>query len=235
MLQGTRIHTVEGFINVENLVGQTIDVFGMGDQGQLEIVPARVELDREDQVRILQIFNGRQNIIIHPDDFVYILHQGWKRVNDLEIGDRFVGFNRKMNNEQQAYIGLTGTKYLPEHRFVAGHYWDIAGLDIHHLDGNHLNNIKSNLQPLTHSEHSRLTNIGHKDWNIRGMDGKYAKKAVRKAKDTYRLNENPRGIRPIVKQIDSILSGNIVSLYKVITPNNIIANGIIYKTLQENE
>lgn len=47
---------------------------------------------------------------------------------------------------------------LPEHRLVAKErYGDIPSeLDVHHIDGNPINNDASNLVVLTHGEHSKL-------------------------------------------------------------------------------
>ena len=55
----------------------------------------------------------------------------------------------------QGYYYSTGKGTL--HRYVAEKvYGDISGLDVHHIDGNKLNNDPNNLQPLSRQEHLRI-------------------------------------------------------------------------------
>lgn len=65
---------------------------------------------------------------------------------------------------KRGYAGVWDHKryrFIPEHRKVFEDHYNcmlLPWIDIHHIDGNRLNNAISNLQPLIHGRHSALEN-----------------------------------------------------------------------------
>ena len=223
----TEVNTVEGRIKIRDLVGREIDIYCMDENGELAISKAKnIRKTRED-AELIEIKTSRETLLCTPDHLIFTSNRGYVRADELVLEDKLVGLNRKMNNEQQVYIALTGKNYRAEHRFIAGHYWDIKGKDVHHLDGNHLNNVKSNFQVLTHGMHSVVTNLGHEDWNDHGSDGKFIKKPKTKKKDVYHLDGNPKGIRLSLKSITPFVTREDVYDLEVETYHNFISNGIV--------
>lgn len=56
-------------------------------------------------------------------------------------------------------------KRVLEHRVIYEEYYNCCLLpwtDIHHIDGNRYNNSIENLQPMFHSKHMSITNLGRK-------------------------------------------------------------------------
>ena len=223
----TFIHTVEGRIKIKDLIGQEIDVFCMNEEGKIAISTAKnIRMTRE-RAPLVKIHTTREDIVCTYDHLIYTMNRGWVEARDLKVTDKLKGLNKKMHGEQKVYIGLTQTEYVPEHRFIAGHYWDIEGLDVHHVDGNHMNNTKSNLSGITHQEHSSLTGYKHDDWTPHGPDGKYIKKKDRKKKVSYNLNYNQRGVRLKIKSIEFLDIEESVYDLEVPEYGNFIANGIV--------
>ena len=64
--------------------------------------------------------------------------------------------------KQTKRLLTTDTKYYKHHRFIMDQMgYNLSGKDVHHKDGNHMNNKFSNLEVLPHELHSKITNIGH--------------------------------------------------------------------------
>ena len=63
---------------------------------------------------------------------------------------------------------VNGKRNIPEHRYVWEQYYKVCLLkwiDVHHKDGNKLNNDITNLEVLTHGKHTILHNLKDKsDW-----------------------------------------------------------------------
>jgi len=229
----TKVQTVEGQIPIKDLVGQEVDVYCMDKYGNLCIAPAkniRIDyevMDLEKYVDLIQITTSRGELICDVDQLIYT-KRGFIKSSELQVNYRLVGLNHKMGSYQQAYVALSGKKYIPEHRFVAGHYQDIPkGYDVHHLNGIHIDNRKSNLQIISHSHHSLITNIGHADYNDHGIDGKFTKKDTHKSKDAYQLNEHPIGTNLRIVSITNLdYTENLYTL-DVEGYDNFIGNGLV--------
>ena len=93
-----------------------------------------------------------------------------------------------MKDEIHVAVGLSGGKYIPEHRFVAGAFYDIDGKDVHHDDEDTFNNRFSNLVVMEHSEHSRLSNTGRHIEVIRDDMGRYVKKSTKARRSSIKQN-----------------------------------------------
>jgi len=229
----TKIQTVEGLKPIGELVGKEIDIYCMDKWGNVTIGTAKnirmayQVMDLEKYVELIQIKTSRGDLICDVDQQIYT-KKGWLKVTDLQIKDRLIGLNRKMGSYQQAYVALSGKKYIPEHRFVAGHYKEIPkGYDVHHLNGIHIDNRKSNLQIISHSHHSLITNTGHLDYNEHGIDGKFIKKDTHKSKDSYQLFENKVGVNLRLISISKL--GYTENLYTMDVEeyHNYIAGGLV--------
>lgn len=74
-----------------------------------------------------------------------------------------VVLNRSMQNEHYIKVKASTQKdYVLEHHFNFGEVVP-DGCDLHHLNEDTLDNDKRNLELLDHSEHSRVTNMGHQN------------------------------------------------------------------------
>lgn len=226
------IKTVEGFIPIEELVGKEIDVYCMDYDGHLAISTARNfrpigETDGSVPT-LFSIQTTRGILNCSGGQPIFTKNRGIIAAGSLELKDSVVGLNRKMQGEQKIFVGLTSEKeYRSEHRFIAGHYYDITGKDVHHIDGNHMNNYASNLEPLDHGIHSRLTSWNHPDWTSRDSTGKFTSKPTRKPKDTYKLTENRTGKRFKLISVTILLGNYKLFDFDVDKFNNLLADEII--------
>ena len=80
-------------------------------------------------------------MICTPDHEIYTTNRGWIKAKDLLPKDRLNGLGRHMANEKYVNVKLTSDdKYQKEHRLIASYFEDIRNKDVHHIDGNTLNN-----------------------------------------------------------------------------------------------
>ena len=110
------------------------------------------------------------------------------------------------------------------------HFCDIKGKDIHHIDGDTFNNVFDNLEVLDHGYHSRITNIGHKQYAEQDpLTGRFIKKEVRQRKPSRSQKElGVRvGVNWFVDRIEFLDKHEDV--YDMIVPDvhNFIANRIV--------
>ena len=184
----TLISTVNGEIPIEQLVGQTPYVYCMDENGELAIRQASKVWKTRENAEIVLVETRRGCIKCTPDHLIHTRNRGWVPARQLQQGDRITGLNRMMKDETHVAVGLSGGKYTSEHRFVASAFFDIEGKDIHHIDGNTLNNTIDNLAVLDHSIHSRITNTGRKILSIRDNKGRYLKKSEKSKRNSFNLN-----------------------------------------------
>ncbi|MBO8161136.1 MAG: HNH endonuclease [Thermosipho sp. (in: Bacteria)] len=222
----TLVQTVEGEIPIKDLVGKEIDVYCMNEKGELTISRAYNIRKTRENAELVKVVTTRGEIICTPDHKFYTKNRGWVEAKDLNPKDKIVGLNRKMKNEKYCAVGLTGTEYISEHRFIMSHYEDIEGKDVHHIDGNTLNNVKSNLEVIEHGKHSVLSNKGHIDWSIRNEKGQFVRKPVKKEKDKLTLNR-PIGANLRVKEVIYLDYKEDVYDLTVENYHNFIANGVV--------
>jgi len=127
-----------------------------------------------------------------------------------------VYLNRSMMNEHYIKVKASSQKnYVLEHHLNYGERID-SGYNVHHIDGNSLNNSKDNLEVLTHSEHSRITNIGHEDYS-KGKDVK--------AKDILKHHRDA----PNTSTIVDVRWGGKEDVYDITVENNhnFFASGLL--------
>lgn len=184
----TLISTTDGEIPIMDLVGQNPDVYCMDNNGNIAIRKATKVWKTRKNAEIVRVKTHRGFIDCTPDHKIYTRNRGWVEAKDIKHGDRLTGLNRSMKDEIHVSVGLTGGKYIPEHRLVAGYYYDISNKDVHHIDGDTLNNTIGNLQVISHSEHSALSNTGRKIESIRDDFGRYMKKPKKSSRNSFNLN-----------------------------------------------
>jgi ribonucleoside-diphosphate reductase alpha chain len=189
VIGSTKISTVEGDICIKDLVGKEIDVYCQGTDGMLSISKAKnIRLTRK-RSKLLKIITPKGFLICTPDHLIRTKNRGYIKAKDLKLKERLIGLNRKMMSEKYCGVALTGTSYKKEHRFIMQHYFN--NLDnVHHKNENTLDNRFSNLEVLSHYEHSSMTNLGHTCYADRdALTGKFLSKDFKKKKDSLVLNK----------------------------------------------
>lgn len=229
----TLIQTTDGNIPIKNLVGRTPDVYCMDDNGELSIAKAtKVWCTRKD-AQTVTVHTGKGDITCTPDHLIFTTNRGWVEAKLLKKGDKIKGLNRQMKGEIHVSVGLSGTKYIPEHRFVLGHYENIEGMDVHHIDGDTFNNKYENLQALSHAEHSRVTNTGRViEYSRDKNNGRFLPKAV-KSKRASKNQGKQVGNNWYVKDVS--WNTETEDVYDITVPefHNFIANDMVVHNCAE--
>lgn len=183
----TLIQTTNGNVPIKDLLGLQPDVYCMDTNGELTIGKAKKVWRTRQDAQTVTVITGKGNITCTPDHLIFTTNRGWVEAKALQKGDKIKGLNRQMKGEVHVSVGLSGTKYVPEHRFVLGHYEDISNLDVHHIDGDTFNNKIGNLRALSHSEHSKITNAGRTiKYNRDSKNGRF----LPKENKTKRFSKN---------------------------------------------
>ena len=91
-----------------------------------------------------------------PEHRIRLVTGDYVRADELQKGDSILSMHR--SEVRPDYLTFTNNGCRRDHRFI---YRKLFGkipkdFDIHHLDGNHYNNVPSNLECISHSEHSTL-------------------------------------------------------------------------------
>lgn len=229
----TLIQTTDGNIPIKDLVGATPDVYCMDDNGELSIAKAtKVWCTRKD-AQTVTVHTGKGDITCTPDHLIFTTNRGWVEAKSLKKGDKIKGLNRQMKGETHVSVGLSGTKYIPEHRFVLGHYENIEGMDVHHIDGDTFNNKYENLQALSHAEHSKVTNTGRViEYNRDKSNGRFLPKAV-KSKRVSKNQGKQVGNNWYVKDVS--WNTETEDVYDITVPefHNFIANDMVVHNCAE--
>ena len=229
----TLIQTTQGNIPIKDLVGYKPDVYCMDDDGNLTISKASKVWCTRKSAQTITVHTGKGDITCTPDHLIFTTNRGWVEAKSLKKGDKIKGLNRQMKGETHVSVGLSGTKYIPEHRFVLGYYEDIGGLDVHHIDGDTFNNKYTNLQALSHSEHSKITNTGRViEYNRDENNGRFLPKAV-KSKRASKNQGKQVGNNWYVKDVS--WNTETEDVYDITVPefHNFIANDMVVHNCAE--
>lgn len=228
----TLIQTVEGNISIKELIGKTPYVYAMGDNGDLTIKKAsKVWLTRKDAI-VVKVVTGKGTITCTPDHRIFTTNRGWVEAQYLTKGDKIKGLNRQTTGHKYCSVGLSGTKYEKEHRFVLRHFMDIDGKDVHHINDDGFDNRLSNLGILCHDEHSALSNMGRKIEPNRDITGKFIEKSEKTQRKTKNLGKQI-GVNWYVK--DVIRMKQTEDVYDMTVPevHNFIANDMVVHNCAE--
>jgi ribonucleotide reductase alpha subunit len=162
----TLIQTTEGEFPIRDLVGKKVDVYCIDPSTyELRIAPASNIIATKTVSEFIKINTTRRSILCTPDHPVYTRNRGWVSANQLRLTDKITGLNIFPRNERHVMLMLSGQercKAIPEHRFVAGYYYNLQPNEIvHHINGDPTDNRASNLDVRNRGDHSRHHNLGH--------------------------------------------------------------------------
>lgn len=233
LVGSTLIQTTNGLVPIKDLVGLNPDVYCMDDDGNLAIAKASKVWKTRTDAQTVTVVTGKGNITCTPDHLIFTTNRGWVKAQHLKKGDKIKGLNRAMKDETHVGVALSGGKYIAEHRFVMSHYEDIDGLDVHHIDGDTFNNKITNLQPLTHGEHSTITNTGREiEVNRDEETGRYLPKAIKAMRKS--INQGKQvGTNWYVKEVRWNTRKEDVYDITVPTYHNFIANDMVVHNCAE--
>lgn len=105
----------------------------------------------------------KEGYIKATGDHLFLLRDGtYKRVDELKKKDSLMPFSMYINTKQRAVVDLKNGKERFEYQMV-GDYLGFNKGDVHHKDGNVLNNDPDNLEAMTRSQHTthHTTNGNH--------------------------------------------------------------------------
>lgn len=247
----TVIETTKGRIRIKDMVerynkGENFDVYSMNKNGELEIKPAFniVRTKTADEITTVTLGNG--NVIrCTPEHKFFILNQNGEieqvEAQHIDVKKHTpIILQRIKKSEKYLRVKLnTQTKYIPEHRFVAGAYEDIEGKDVHHKNEITYDNSIDNLEVLEHGQHSVLSNIGHDDWANRNIDGTFAEKDEKAKRQSievpaeYLTNNGFGGGDICFVSIENSAYGRDVYDMTVMDNHNFIANGVVIHNCAE--
>ena len=231
----TVIQTTDGPIAIKDLVGKTPDVLCMSKEGKLVIKKAIKVWKTRENAELVKVIHHRGELICTPDHLIYTRNRGWVKAIDLQPKDRLNGLGISMNSERHCSFKLTSDdKYYPAHRFILGHYVNIKGKDVHHLDDNPLNNSRQNLVALSHSIHSQITNNGHECYANRDeVTGRFIEGKTGRRSENLEVNKDVKGKNFIVKEVVKLDYREDVYDMTVEEEHNFIANNIVIHNCAE--
>lgn len=229
----TLVETTRGSIPIKELVGKNPDVLCMDKEGNLCIKQASKVWKTRENAKLVTVKTYRGSITCTPDHLIHTRNRGWVPAIDLKHGDKLTGLNRMMGDETHTAIALSGSKrYVSESRFIASHYFDVDGKDVHHIDEDTFNNSIDNLQVLSHREHSTITNTGHIRNSLHDAKGYFAKVEHKKKRASINLGQG------VGKNwyVDSVTECDYTAdVYDMTVPDchNFIANRIVVHNCAE--
>jgi ribonucleoside-diphosphate reductase alpha chain len=144
----TKIQTVEGLIEIKDLVGKNIDVYCMDNDGQITISSASNIVKTRSNAELIAIKTTRDTLTCTPDHKIYTKNKGYVCAEDLEVTDKIVGGD--LNLDELEILAIDKLDYVADvydmsvdkyHNFIAN------GLVIHNcgeqpLPGNGSCNLK---------------------------------------------------------------------------------------------
>lgn len=233
----TLVQTIQGAVAIKDLVGTEPYVYCMDKDGKLVVKRATKVWKTRENAQLVEIDFNRGKLICTPDHQIYTRNRGWVAAKDLKPKDRLNGLGFSKGNEINEMIKLTSDpKYYKHHRFIMeqmGH--SIQGKDVHHKDNNHLNNVYSNLEVISHSKHSILTNQGHEcNCPQDPVTGQFIPKECKcKRSKNDSVNIDNTGKNFIVKSVTAL--DYTEDVYDLTVPelHNFIANNIVIHNCAE--
>ena len=227
------IQTVEGEIPIKDLVGSTPFVYCMDSDGNLAIRKAIKVWKTRENAQLVEVIAGKGRLICTPDHRIFTTNRGWVEAANLQKGDKIKGLNRQTTGHKYCSVGLSGTKYEKEHRFIARHFYDIEDMDVHHINDNGFDNRLSNLEVITHEEHSKLSNTGRAiEVNRDETTGRYLPKEEHTGRTCRNLGREV-GVNWYVQEVRTLDYTEDVYDMTVEDTHNFIANGFVVHNCAE--
>lgn len=230
----TLIQTVEGEIPIKDLVNTTPYVYCMDDNGKLTIRKAIKVWKTRENAKLVKVVTGKGTIICTPDHRIFTTNRGWVPAESLKKNDKIKGLNRQTTGHKYCSVGLSGTGYEKEHRFVARHFFDLPkGFDVHHINDNGFDNRLSNLDIVSHKKHSQISNQGRViEVNRDSSNGQYLPKDVHTPRDCKRLGKQV-GNNWFVYSVEELDYTADVYDMTVEDTHNFVANGMVVHNCAE--
>lgn len=227
------VQTVEGEIPIKDLVGTTPFVYCMDENGQLTIRKAIKVWKTRENANLVEVITGKGRLICTPDHRIYTTNRGWVEAINLQPKDKIKGLNRQTTGHKYCSVGLSGTQYEKEHRFITRHFYDIEGMDVHHINDDGFDNRLSNLEVITHEEHSRLSNTGRIIEVNRDLEtGRYLEKDEHTPRECRNLGKQV-GTNWYVCEVRELDYTEDVYDMTVEDTHNFIANGFVVHNCAE--
>jgi ribonucleotide reductase alpha subunit len=229
----SEIQTTDGVFAIKDLVGKSVDVYCMDANEKLVIRRAGDIRQTSKSEDIINITTTKGSIRTTLNHKIYTENRGWVIADEIDTDDTIASLQRIQKSEKYLRVKLSTQKdYEPEHRFVLGHYVTVDGDDVHHIDGNTLNNTRSNLACIHHDDHSVLSNKGHVDWSIRcDVTGQFLKKRHKLTKSSIGYRSSLKGKAKVLKVErcgrEAVYNMNVDDCH------NFIANGLVVKNCGE--
>lgn len=235
LVGSTKVNTNYGIVNLKTLVeefkaGKPYKVFAVDTEGALKLSPVTWADLTQVKAQTIEIeFTNGKVLKLTPDHKIFIsATQTMTALEYLQLWEHLskrekrrgeyphpVILNRSMQNEHYVKVkASTQEEYTLEHHFIYGKSVP-KDFDIHHKDENTLNNSEENLECISHSDHSKLSNIGHGDYK----DGRKKKK----------LTLKHHGDKPNRSKITDIRWGKKEDVYDITVKHwhNFFAEGIL--------
>ncbi len=159
------VHTLEGRFPIKELVGQNPYVYACDPETKkTHVVQAQAVFVSDRNREMVRVWMDNDEYIDCTPDHRFLLSNGkYKEAQKLSLGNSLMAFSKviaRHGSEKRyiKYIGNTGCRSIPEHQVVAK---DILGelpsadWNVHHIDGDSLNNHPFNLQMLSRREHGQ--------------------------------------------------------------------------------
>ena len=247
----TMINTLEGRFPIKELVGQNPYIYACDPETKkTHVVQAQAVFVSDRNREVVRVWMDNDEYIDCTPDHRFLLSNGkYKEAKDLMLGESLMAFSKVISRHGSEkryikHIGCTGNYSIPEHHAVAR---DILGeipatdRNIHHIDGDSLNNHPLNLQMLSRREHGQehAENLTEHQQRIaterrgRTLEEVYGKekaddwKAKMSASSWMKKNAQTKTIanHKVIK-IESI--GIVEEVYDMTVPvfHNFVANGV---------
>jgi ribonucleotide reductase alpha subunit len=240
----SKIHTDCGIMTIRELTSlietypdADVKTYSVNYEGHLELkkilFAAKTGVNK--QTITIEFTNGNK-LKVTPDHELFIsatqkisaleYYRTWKSLSKRNI-KRFeyphiVYLNRSMRNGQYIKVkASTEENFISEHHFVLLGNTCPEGFCVHHKNENTLDNRVQNLEYMSFSEHSRMSNLGH--------DNYVAKKGNRK-KDVYLSLDNSKFESAYTNAVkDVYYSSGLEDVYDLTVKDNhnFFANGML--------
>ena len=210
-----------------NYIGQW--TYGLSETGKA--MPAQIEWHEEtkrvDEYIEIEFDNG---VIFKctPDHEIILDTGAMIPANKLTVDDNVAEFYSRISTEEDYLVGYEVLEMVGEPGFThhkVAKYFDLSRdeeslenekeiLNIHHIDGNRLNNDISNLELLTKSEHTKLHHIQGEIPNMRNhIDYKYVSKMMKEEnskdwEDTRSFTGTNKLVATVIASVREIENGN---------------------------
>lgn len=243
----TLISTLEDKMMIKNLVGKKPYLYCLNEGGEIRIRQPDniVNSGRKNIVRIL--FDDDSYLDCTPDHRVMLADGGYKTAGELKQFDSVMAFYKATRNGRY-FVWATRRKEYPEHILALeckerimvsqeGEKRSGSDLCVHHIDGNCLNNVPTNLESMTISEHSDIHSqhlLTHQQRIANERRGKSIEEVYGIEKTLIwkqKMSDAKKGREPWNKdnhKVISVTSLGISEVFDVVMSeyHNFVANGV---------